>query len=387
MFDMALDAQFVPIMLGSAASGMLARIPMHPIDTIKARAQALTSISGPGSAATTATHANACTHYEGGLLRHAHDAVVAETPSIRTVFRSALATGGIRSLYQGFPIAFVGSAPASCLYFSSYEMSKRWFASSAISCNLPVSMQHFGAGLVAEAFSCVMWVPIDVLKERMQVAESSSASATVVGSTAQQPAHGNSGQGGGYGSTRSAVSTIIRTEGVRGLYRGYGATLASFGPFSALYFAAYEWAKGRAAAMSSTPAAASSTTGASASLNAGDGASLPFVWQVACASGAGAAASWVTSPLDLVKLRLQVQRATAASPAASADGGHRAERYRYEGTLHGLRTIAKTEGARGLWRGATARVLYHAPTTGISMLLFENCTAVARQLLSKDSGS
>lgn len=37
---------------------------------------------------------------------------------------------------------------------------------------------------------------------------------------------------------------IKATEGVRGLYRAYGATVGSFGPFSALYFLFYEELKG-----------------------------------------------------------------------------------------------------------------------------------------------
>ena len=37
---------------------------------------------------------------------------------------------------------------------------------------------------------------------------------------------------------------IKKTEGIRGLYRAYGATVLSFGPFSALYFLFYENLKG-----------------------------------------------------------------------------------------------------------------------------------------------
>jgi len=37
-----------------------------------------------------------------------------------------------------------------------------------------------------------------------------------------------------------AIYTIRKTEGITGLYRAYGATVASFGPFSALYFLFYE---------------------------------------------------------------------------------------------------------------------------------------------------
>ena len=33
---------------------------------------------------------------------------------------------------------------------------------------------------------------------------------------------------------------ISKQEGLRGIYKGYWATLLSFGPFSALYFGLYE---------------------------------------------------------------------------------------------------------------------------------------------------
>ena len=36
------------------------------------------------------------------------------------------------------------------------------------------------------------------------------------------------------------MKQIVKVEGVRGLYRAYGATVMSFGPFSALYFLFYE---------------------------------------------------------------------------------------------------------------------------------------------------
>lgn len=41
-----------------------------------------------------------------------------------------------------------------------------------------------------------------------------------------------------------AFRQILKTEGMRGLYRAYGATVGSFGPFSALYFMFYENIKG-----------------------------------------------------------------------------------------------------------------------------------------------
>ena len=49
-----------------------------------------------------------------------------------------------------------------------------------------------------------------------------------------------------YRNDIDAVRQILRVEGIRGLYRAYGATVMSFGPFSALYFLFYEKFKERA---------------------------------------------------------------------------------------------------------------------------------------------
>jgi hypothetical protein len=77
--------------------------------------------------------------------------------------------------------------------------------------------------MVAEAVSCILWVPIDVIKERMQVQRLTTNTDALY-----------------YRSAPDAMRKIMAYEGLRGIYRGYGATLASFGPFSAFYFVFYE---------------------------------------------------------------------------------------------------------------------------------------------------
>ncbi len=69
----------------------------------------------------------------------------------------------------------LGSAPGVCLYITSYEAVK------GVLLNLPRSsspmvqfrdqpfLTDFCAGFSAEIVSCLIWVPIDVLKERLQV--------------------------------------------------------------------------------------------------------------------------------------------------------------------------------------------------------------------------
>ncbi|KAF1773409.1 Mitochondrial carrier domain [Phytophthora cactorum] len=167
----------------------------------------------------------------------------------------------------------LGSAPATCLYMTSYEVSKDALMGVESFRGNP-SLLYLGAGMTAEALSCVLWVPIDVIKERMQ--------------------------------------TIARTERLAGLYKGYTATLLSFGPFSALYFMFYEKAKAFAQKRL-------------------DAEELPAQYTLASAAVAGATASFLTNPLDLIKLRLQVQRAYASEGTPAS----------YRGIVDGLTQVIR----------------------------------------------
>jgi hypothetical protein len=209
------------VCVSSSVAGIVARFICHPIDTIKARLQVKDSQA---------------------LLRNL----------------------SIRSLYSGFPAVAIGGTPATCLYLTSYEVSKNSLSNR----QLPNWLVHFCAGMIAETISCTVFVPVDVVKERMQVQ--------------------NSANGGPirYLTSWHCFKTILAEEKLRGIYKGYGATLVSFGPFSAIYFTVYENSK--------------------SIMTKGGNDSLSALQTLACASSAGALSAWVTSPLDMAKLRLQV---------------------------------------------------------------------------------
>jgi Mitochondrial carrier protein len=82
-------------------------------------------------------------------------------------------------------------------------------------------------------YSCVVFVPVDVVKERLQVQ---------IQTTSGHPG-ASTGVAGGlpmYNGSLDALIQICRHEGLKGIYKGYGATLLTYGPFSALYFFLYE---------------------------------------------------------------------------------------------------------------------------------------------------
>jgi hypothetical protein len=324
-----MDSQLVPNALGSATAGIISRIFTHPLDTAKALLQS----SG------------------NNTLRGPLDAVM------KTYRRE-----GTRGLYRGFSAVAVGGTPATILYLCSYDIFKRslgnedvttssWFQSFSV---------HFASGMLAETVACIVYVPVDVIKERLQVQALQSNSAFADSATP-------------YRGSWDALKRILLTERLSGIYKGYGATLASFGPFSAFYFVFFEKFKERAR---------SDSSGTIQHLNDGD---IPLHLLVASSASAGALASWITSPLDMAKLRLQVQRGSVA--AAGNNGGKNQIIY-YKNMWDCLTKVFTQDGLRGLFRGAGARVLHFAPATTITMTCYEKCRIFyTRLLLSKANDS
>jgi hypothetical protein len=266
----------------SAISGFLTRILLHPLDTCKVFAQ----VSGSGQKST-------------GI-----------NSSAMTIVRN----DGITGLYRGFGPALIGTVPGVALYFTSFEMAKAKL--ERIGSERP-NLVNFTAGFLAEVVSCIVWVPTDVLKERAQ--------ALNVGKT-----HGHIGS--------PSLRDIIHKEGFRGLYRGYGATLAAFGPFSAFYFMFAEQLKNVSRSSLGRP-------------------DLSFMELVSICAVAGGGAALCSAPMDLVKVRMQVERQNNSN---------------YPGFLSALRQIFAKEGVRGLFRGGSSRVWFAVPNTAITMSIMES---------------
>ena len=226
----------LPTLLASSTASAMARIPCHPLDTIKARLQ----VQGKGGRL-----ADGSPGYSG----------------MRSCLWGILRTEGVAGLYRGIGITLPGSVPAGCMYFTSYELCHNQLDEAMPSYPITASLS---AGFLAEAFSCVLWVPIDVIKERLQVQSALPTDAKR------------------YRSSQHAFVEICRHEGMSGIYRGYAATLYSFGPFSAFYFGFYENFK---------------TMSASTWAN-GDSTKLPMPALVCCSAGAGSMAAVAAVPVE-----------------------------------------------------------------------------------------
>eukprot|EP00555_Chaetoceros_dichaeta_P011909 CAMPEP_0198253624 /NCGR_PEP_ID=MMETSP1447-20131203/4025_1 /TAXON_ID=420782 /ORGANISM="Chaetoceros dichaeta, Strain CCMP1751" /LENGTH=342 /DNA_ID=CAMNT_0043939365 /DNA_START=150 /DNA_END=1174 /DNA_ORIENTATION=- len=330
--------------LGSATSGIIARILTHPLDTAKARLQA------------PASNGSIFPPYRGTT-----DVLV------RTV-----KTEGISALYRGFGAILVGGTPGTMIYLCGYD----WFKSklhvvgsgSGSGGVVPEFAVPFFAGMLAETVACVIYVPVGIIKERLQVQR---VLIPTNGTTATQPHHL-------YNGSLDAFRKILKTEGLAGIYRGYGATLASFGPFSAFYFVFYEQMKlwSRETLVSRRRLLEEQEEGdnsqASTSTDRNGEMELPLSYIVASSVGAGAAASWLTSPLDMAKLRIQIQRGGGRT-SNTVSKGAAASNLIYLGMIDCLVQTHRVEGVRGLFRGAVARVIHCVPSMTITMTCYETC--------------
>ena len=106
----------------------------------------------------------------------------------------------------GYSVAVIGALPAGAVYFTTYEYVKRVFRRHEATPTRFIA--DFGAGLLAEVVSCILWCPVDIIKERLQVQKT-------LGSHAAYQ----------YTGPVDAIRTIYRSDGLRGFYRAYGATL------------------------------------------------------------------------------------------------------------------------------------------------------------------
>ena len=112
---------------------------------------------------------------------------------------------------------------------------------------------------------------------------------------------------------------------------------------------------------------------------------LPLSYTILSSASAGALASFLTSPLDMVKLRLQVQRRAESfskSLAKESSTGFKGNPS-YRGMSDALVHSYQSGGIPGLFRGAGARVLHFVPLTTIIMTSYESCRSFIQQTLKQ----
>lgn len=170
------------------------------------------------------------------------------------------------------------------------------------------------SGGVAGAANIFTGFPFDTVKVRLQASP-----------------HGT------YAGPWDCARSIVKYEGVRGLYRGLAAPLVGAALETGISYTVYTYTLARLTAPGELP-------------------TLSFAVPVA-AGLAGIVLSFVLSPFELVKCRLQL--------------GNSNSNHQYSGPRQCLQHLLRTEGPRGLTRGMQATIAREAPGNAIFFTVYE----------------
>jgi len=255
---------------------------------------------------------------------------------VRQTFLHVLEHDGVRGLYRGFGTTIVGSVPIRVVYLTVLERVKSGAEKVTLTTHMGevqrAAVANFAAGACASICSQAVTVPLDVVSQRLQASEHSG--------------------GPRYSNGLQAVRMIIAREGLAGLYRGVGASLATYLPASAIWWSAYgayqrimwQILNDYAPHIAAVP-----TTG------------LTVTVQTGSAICAGLTSGTLTNPLDVIKTRIQV-----------AHTSHTGEHLTFSQVF---KQLLKEDGPMGLMRGVAPKIANTA--------LWSTCMVSVYELLKR----
>lgn len=177
--------------IAGTVGGLISVTVVHPLDTIKVRLQTT--------------------------------AILAQRTKFRGTFDCIAQTvrkEGALALFKGLSPHLLVSVPVASMTFWGYGMGLK-LQSKDQNFDALTHLQIFNAGLFSGTFVAAVVVPFYLVKCRMQVQQMSSANVKYKGPV-------------------TLAFHIFRTNGVRGLYRGFFANLLT-APATGCYFVSYEY--------------------------------------------------------------------------------------------------------------------------------------------------
>jgi solute carrier family 25, member 39/40 len=205
------------------------------------------------------------------------------------------------------------AVPANVIYFVGYDTLR-----NSIPSTVPQTIAPLLAGTFARTFAVVAISPIELFRTRLQ---------------AYHPTENRST----FRSVLNGVSSLVREQGFRSLWRGLELTLWRDVPFSGIYWTGYEYLRRKLREYE-------------VFRRGGEAGFFEEAFTAGWLSGTFAA--FVTQPFDVSKTRRQVYTNVEASGQVLS-------------TMRLMRMIWREEGVRGLWKGVVPRMLKVAPACAI----------------------
>ncbi|KAJ8063210.1 hypothetical protein OCU04_008447 [Sclerotinia nivalis] len=217
----------------------------------------------------------------GALAGTTVDLTLFPLDTLKTRLQSSagfIASGGFTGVYRGVGSAIIGSAPGAALFFCTYEATKAALArrQDVLDAKIPGgrgrgrATEHMVAASLGEVAACAVRVPTEVIKQRAQAGQYSSSLLTLKAILGQ----------------RKHIGVL----GVwRELYRGWSVTIMREVPFTIIQFPLWEAMKAYRQSGSGRDTVSAVESGIMGSL-------------------AGAVAAAATTPLDVLKTRMMLER-------------------------------------------------------------------------------
>lgn len=249
----------------------------------------------------------------------------------------------LKQLWRGTLPSVIRTGFGSALYFSTLNALRQRIARSDIltstgfvvarhgnlrtsSSSLPQlsNVANLATGAAARASAGFIMMPVTIIKVRY---ESSLYS---------------------YKSMWGAATAILKSEGIKGFFSGFGATAIRDAPYAGLYVLFYEQAKQRFSQLRDS-APAVSTLGLQGAQTSSKSVSINFLSGVLAAGLATA----ITNPFDAIKTRLQLMPG------------------RYGNMIKATQRMIKEDGFKSLFDGLGIRMGRKAISSALAWTLYE----------------
>ncbi|KJA22649.1 hypothetical protein HYPSUDRAFT_1084048 [Hypholoma sublateritium FD-334 SS-4] len=232
------------------------------------------------------------------------------------IIKDTLKTKGVKGLYSGCSALVVGNSLKAGVRFVSYDYFKHQLADAEGKVSAPRSLlAGLGAGMTEAIFAVT---PSETIKTKLI-------------DDAKQPKPQ-------YRGLVHGTMSIIKQEGISGIYRGLFPVMMRQGANSAVRFTTY------------------STLKQFVQGTARPGQPLPSAITFGIGGIAGLVTVYTTMPLDVIKTRMQALDA----------------RVQYRNSFHCAYRIFTEEGIRRFWTGTTPRLTRLVLSGGIVFTIYEN---------------
>ncbi|MCI4380327.1 hypothetical protein PGIGA_G00238710 [Pangasianodon gigas] len=245
-------------------------------------------------------------------------------------------TEGYFGMYRGAAVNLTLVTPEKAIKLAANDVFRQKLSKDG---KLPLWGEIL-AGCGAGTCQVVVTTPMEMLKIQLQDAGRLAAQRSVSASApASSPSLASSHHAAVRRSATAITLELLRTQGLRGLYKGTGATLLRDVPFSMIYFPLFAKfnAVGRSRDLAHERA--------------------PFLQSFASGCAAGSVAAVAVTPLDVIKTRLQTLQKGEGEDS-------------YRGIIDCTRRILSREGPSAFLKGATCRALVIAPLFGIAQGIY-----------------